>query len=481
MRILENGGATRVTRRLLLAAAVLVAGTTASGCATLRATLHGYETGPGGIARPQHRLRQALVAGDFVQALAWHEDDALLDRLTRATSAYYAGQYLRAGALLDTAALESDDRITERLSRDALALVTNDNARPYRPRRTERLFIPYYGMLAYARAARWEDAAVEARRLAALLAQHESDRDAAERPLHAVLSHLVGAVLERAGCAGEAQVAYRVAHLMLEQAPERIATPGRDEGELLVVLERGFVAHRVTERIDVYIGDDDERRHDPRHPQSTDRPAAQSGADPRRPKSAINVLGEGGAASSDSGKVRRHRNKHHDDDADYWLAVAFPTLRRSDRQWGTGAQLRVEDVARDAVRIGSVVDDAASADERRDRLAMLARATARAGAKYAIAKAVKDKKGEVAGTLANYGASLLERADVRAWHLLPQEVQLYRTRMNAGTRAVRLEVTEGGVTRTLDLGTVTVRPGTLTIAPFRVWKEHAAPTTIAVR
>ena len=467
--------------RVALAAAVLVASTTASGCATLRATLHGYELGPGGIAQPQHRLRQALVAGDFVRALAWHEDDALLDRLTRATSAYYAGQYLRAGALLDTAALVSDDRITERLSRDALALVTNDIARPYRPRRTERLFIPYYGMLAYARAARWEDAAVEARRLSALLAQHDDDRDDAERPLHAVLSHLVGAVLERAGRADEAQVAYRAAHLMLEQAPERIAASGRDEGELLVVLERGFVAHRVTERIDIYIGDDHDRRRDPRHPRRDDQPSPQPGADPRRTTNAVDVLQVGDMLPSDSGRARRRHDKQHNDDDDYWIAVAFPTLRRSSRQWGSAARLRVEDGAADAVRITSVVDDAASADERRDRLAMLARATARAGAKYALAKAVKDKKGDAAGTLANYGASLLERADVRAWHLLPQEVQLYRTRMAAGTHVVRLEVSEGGVTRTVDLGTVMVRPGRVTIAPFRLWKEHAAPATLAAR
>ena len=481
MRVPEINGATRTVQRIALAAAVLLAGTSVNACTTLRATLHGYELGPEGIARPQHRLRQALVAGDFVRALAWREDDALLDRLTRATSAYYAGQYLRAGALLDTAALVSDDRITERLSRDALALVTNDIARPYRPRRTERLFIPYYGMLAYARGARWEDAAVEARRLAALLAQHESDRDDGERPLHAVLSHLAGAVLERAGRADEAQVAYRAAHLAVEQAPERLATLGRDEGELLVVLERGFVAHRVTERIDVYIGDDDEHRRDPRHPQRDIEPEAQPGADPRRTKNAMDVLGVGTTPPPDSGKARRRREKHHDDDADYWLAVAFPTLRRSSRQWGTSAQLRIEDAAADVVRIASVVDDAASADERRDRLAMLARATARAGAKYALAKAVKDKKGDAAGTLANYGASLLERADVRAWHLLPQEVQLHRTRMTAGTHAVRLEVMEGGVTRTLDLGAVTVRPGTVTIAPFRVWKASAAPATIAAR
>ena len=157
MRVID---ALRNGRRVMRTAPLLLALGAGAGCSTLRTTLRGYDVGPNGIARPQYRLREALAAGDFVRALASREDDELLDRLIRATAAYYAGQFLRAGAMLDTAALLSDDRITARLSRDAMALVTNDNARPYRPRRTERLFIPYFGMLAYVRAGSWSDAAV---------------------------------------------------------------------------------------------------------------------------------------------------------------------------------------------------------------------------------------------------------------------------------------------------------------------------------
>jgi hypothetical protein len=112
---------------------------------------------------------------------------------------------------------------------------------------------------------------------------------------------------------------------------------------------------------------------------------------------------------------------------------------------------------------------------------MIARATARAAAKYALAKTVKDKKGDAAGTLANYGASLLERADVRSWHLLPQEVQIYRTRMATGAHPVRITVAEGADTRIVELGTVTIRPGALTIVPVRVWTDRAVPATLAAR
>ena len=67
----------------------------ASGCSMLRATIGAYETGPDGIARPQQQLREALVRADFVAALGWHEDDALLRALGTGASSYYAAQYAR--------------------------------------------------------------------------------------------------------------------------------------------------------------------------------------------------------------------------------------------------------------------------------------------------------------------------------------------------------------------------------------------------
>jgi hypothetical protein len=96
---------------------------------------------------------------------------------------------------------------------------------------------------------------------------------------------------------------------------------------------------------------------------------------------------------------------------------------------------------------------------------------ARAAAKYAVTKAVKDKKGETAGQLANAGASLLERADVRSWHLLPQEITLVRVRVPKGTHGVRLRVGDGSAVRTVEAGRVSVRAGSVTILPMRLWRD----------
>jgi hypothetical protein len=384
--------------------------------------------------------------------------------------------------VLDTAALLADDRITASLSKDALALVTNDLARPYQPRRTERLFIPYYGMLAYARHGAWEEAAVEARRVSGLLAQYANDRDDAERSLHAALHHLAGAVFERAGNRGEAEVAYRAAHaLSLAHRDSLNATASAGEGELLVVVERGFVAHRATATIDLWLGDED--RDSLRHSEESRRRAVS------RIAKSVGTWSTGGSANrSDALRVgppfgsRHSRRDDDDEDNDgHYLSIAFPALRRSARPWKGAVHLAVDDrpVRGGEVQLAAAVDDASAADERRERVALATRAIARAATKYVVTKAIKDKKGDVAGTIAELGASILERADVRSWHLLPQEITLLRLRLPAGAREVRLLVGGGQHAQVVDVGRVTILAGTVTIAPIRLWGDPPASSTRA--
>lgn len=413
-------------------AALLAATLGASGCATLRVTLGGYETGPHGIARPQQRLREALARADLAVALGWQEDDELLRELGAGVASYYAAQFGRSAAVLDSAALLADDRITNSVLGNALALVTNDLARPYQARRTERLFIPYYGMLAYTRLEQWEEAAVEARRLSALLAQYAADRTDSERATHATLHYLAGVVFERAGERDEAQVAYRLARALLPQQVDSARSAGaKGEGDVLLVVERGFVAYRATELITVFFADSNRASRHPHHDRAHDRDG---------------------------------------DDGGYWLSVAFPSVRRAARAAGE-PMLFVDGASVTNARVASVVDDAVVADEGRERPAVLARAVARAAAKYVVARAVKDSKGQVAGSLANLGASLLERADVRSWHLLPQEITLLRVHAPAGER--RLDVAVGANGDRVALGAVNVRAGFVTIAAVRLWRDPA--------
>ena len=440
------------------------------GCATLRTTLGGYATGAHGIARPQQRLRDALARGDFRYALAWHDDDALLRQLDVGIASYYAAQFARSAAVLDSAALLADDRITASLSKDALALVTSDLARPYQPRRTERLFIPYYAMLAYARLGQWEDAAVEARRLSSLLAQYAEDRDDRERSLHGAMHELAGTVFARAGEKNDAEVAYRVARALVPayaafDSATADAGQGRANavradggtGEVLVVLERGFVAHRVTETMELDLGGRD--RDSVRVPDGGWNVAhgMQQGAG-------------GGPLTAPAYAPVRYRHVDSDDDDDYHMTIAFPALRSSSHPWGITIRAGASGDSLGTSGVVARVDDATAVDARRELGGIIARAAARAAAKYTVVKAVRDKKGDVAGSVANFGASLLERADVRSWHLLPSELTLVRLRLPAGSQRVTLRLGEGARTRTVDAGTVLVRAGSVTLAPVRLWQ-----------
>jgi hypothetical protein len=467
----------RASRRFHLAAfcALSIALLSSVGCATLRATFGAYDTGPNGISRPQQRLREAMAASDFVAALAWREDDALLRTLNVGVVSYYAAQYARSAAVLDTAALVADDRITASLSRNALSMLTNDMARPYQPRRTERLLIPYYGMLSYARLGAWEDAAVEARRLSGLLAQYGADRDDSERSLHAVLHHLAGAVLERAGNRGEAEVSYHAAWALAFALSDSLVPPDSSTGDLVVVVERGFVAHRTTESVDIYLGDSDRDSlvHSDESRQRTASRIARiesnwGGGDMRKVSA--------GDAHIDALPTFTSRRRHHDDDDEHYLTIAFPALRRSARPWGGAVTVSVDDRPAVPGQLVAELDDASAADEHRERVAVATRAIARAATKYAVTKTIRDKKGETAGAMAEFASAVLERADVRSWHLLPRELTLARVRLAPGARRVRLLVGRDDETRTVDLGMVTIVGGGVTIVPIRLWTDPPSPS-----
>lgn len=464
----------RALPRLLLLVTLSGVGVVATGCATVRATLAGYSTGPNGIATPQLRFRQALMDGNFVKAFAWRDDDALLQSLTTGAAAFYAKQYARSAAVLDTAALLADDRITASLSRNGLAMVTNDLARPYQVRRTERLFIPYYAMLAYVQLGAWEDAAVEARRVVSLLAQYGEDREAGERDVHGAMQHLAGAVFERSGALDDARVAYRAAHALRAALPE--ATVGRadaGDGEVLLVVERGFVAHRTTETFDAFIGGGDRdslRLAGDGHRRAVSRIAQRASAAGTHGRNSTSLLSQVSLSFGDRSRHDEYGDDD-DDDRDYHVTVAYPALRRSFRPWGGALRMAVDDRIVDAMEVSSVIDDASAADADRERASIAVRAVARAVAKYAVTKAVEDKTGKVMGTIANIGGALLERADVRSWHVLPQEVTLLRVRVPEGTHAVRVQVGEGEAVRTVSIGDLVVRPGELTIVPVRLWRD----------
>ena len=255
-RLTARGGGRQFMRhgpRLLLAAVLLLCST---GCARLFGT---YDIAPNGLASREDRLRSMLASGQAGIAFAgfgssYHApDDEVLRAMYQGIIAFHAGDYAESARLLDIAGPLADDRITKSISRSALSVVSNDLILPYEPGRTERLMIPYYAALARLRLSDIEGAAVEARRLSMLLQYYGDDGEPLDPALEATLRYVAGAIFEAYGDRSDSNVAYRNA-IALDSS---LATPppasNDGHGTVIVILEQGFVAHRVEQGLSMLL------------------------------------------------------------------------------------------------------------------------------------------------------------------------------------------------------------------------------------
>ena len=476
-------------------AAILVAALSASGCATM---FGGYDLAPNGLPREEDALRRALA---FEPRRAYEEviegeralpEDDLLRLLYAGTAGYYGGSYADAARLLDLASYLAEDRVTFSVSRQALSMVTSDRTLAYTPARTERLMIPYVAAMMYLREGNIEGAAVEARRLEALLEQFDAEVPFPEisdesRFLH----YFAGTVFEAARDWNAADVAYRRSGPLAEAAgfdeAEELRPAGDSLGDVVVLVERGFVPHRVEQSVVVVLPPAQVAMLT--DGSAGERAAAAAEAAARILLTAVQAYGDRSGFYHDRGYhapiqlepwredcSARGSCSSEEEGEPYLLRISWPVLYQEP---SPAAPLRV--------RAGSLgVDPVArldlSAGTRRDfeaeRPAMLARTVARAAAKVGLSTSVEEsvkKKDEAAGQLlgilTNLGTLLTERADTRGWHLLPGSISLVRLRLPAGTHELQLEVDRSpGEGRTESLGPVVVRPGTTTFLSTRVWR-----------
>jgi hypothetical protein len=106
---------------------------------------------------------------------------------------------------------------------------------------------------------------------------------------------------------------------------------------------------------------------------------------------------------------------------------------------------------------------------------ILIKSVVRAAVKYATVQALEDGArkeddtlGDVAAILGNAFAAVTERADTRAWTLLPADLQIVRLELPAGPQDIRVSAA-GRTARPLELGEVDVRPGRVTVLAVRAW------------
>ncbi len=489
-------------------------------------------TGPEGLSGYDTDLRSIARQEDFDRALELTEEgaddagDDLLRVLHRAALLRYDGQYEESNRLLQEAALEIDDRYTKSISRAAFSMLTNDRALAYNPPSFERMMLHYYGALNYLALDDPEEAAVEARLLSSLL-MADSDKQLDDRDIRIrrSLHYFAGAVFETAGEWNAAGVAYRNAWDGWDRTPgvpepdvaampdsgfareigtdavpdqeirvnsdlasgievdsslarglealtpafiARDRAPTSDSGEVILVLETGFVAHRIERAVAVPIF-------------SNDASSLKEGADASRHNAGLCVaaraLGPQAAIDTDDCAQPGGRSL-------FVLTVAWPEMRRSSEPV-RGARITARTGSGTAASLLTVppaltIDlSTAAMSEYDSRIGgIVAKAIARATTKYLIVQAAKEgvkKENETAGLLVgllgNAAAVASERADIRSWHLLPGTIRIARMSLPAGVHSIELDLDGLQQTKPLrmDLGEVSVRPGSVTILPIRSW------------
>jgi len=473
--------------------------------------------GRDGLMPVDHAVRVRLAAGQFGSAYdaALGREARTRDRLLRALSVGALGLYANRTDssvwALDRAWTLTEDRWSKRLSAGAAAVVVNDYLMPYTPGRTERLFIPFYGALSWLARHDAEDAAVEARRLTLLLGQADADSAGdADADVRGVMHYVAGAVFEAAGDRSAAEVAYRNAARRLTVPVVRDTTaPDSLSGDVVVVVEQGFVGHPVPHDATVWVSRgeydglrrlDRERSHGP----------------PDGDARIVRAVGvREGARVLDAGFFGPGYGPRFV--TPVGLSLNWAEFR--DGRAGAGMLEIAAAGASQEVRGGGNVSRAVHADFERGQPARFARALLRAAGRATLYKAAGDQlakagsdlnddgngrdrpHGRRAGagnnarlpagdppatgdtpddrtrTAAAVGRALLglglfaaaaasdvnDVPDLRSWNLLPHDVRVVRLRLPAGEREVQA-VIDG---RPVSVGRVLVRPGGVTVLSYR--------------
>lgn len=451
-----------------------------------------WRAGPAGIPA-EMQLRARMTSGEYGSALADLNDkkvapaDALLRNMYRGLVAMHAGQNELGTRALDRAWTIAYQRYTKRLSDGAQSVVTGEGALPYDPGNAERLLIPYYGGLNWLARNETGEAAVEARRMSALLAGDSHSLPNAR--FQGVMRYIAGVMFEIAGERNDADVAYRNAHVLLGgELPGDTIPPDAEHGDVVVLIEDGFVARADPAGMSFWLN----------HDEAT---LLKSRDDTLRMNTYRNI--------------ERRRGVERNWAAESYRNVSLRWSVMPDRNPNAAVGVlgaRAGDADVTARAIGMSVSDAVRADFEREQPGRIVRALARAavrdvtlnGAEGAFdaagnildsdddgdKKQGKGKKGDkkdegedesgsggkalaVVGAIllgvvllvVHASSQILDQPDLRAWQVLPDRITVARMRLPVGEHVV--EVTRDGQAHSL--GVVTVRPGQVTVLVHRWW------------
>lgn len=468
---------------------ILAAGGRALGRALAVVLVLGVLAGCSTYANQSMRIRAHADEGDLAGALAEvrkeaGDDPDVLALLQEGLLAYYTSDYPASEAAFGVAAEKIDEQFTKSISNEALAFLSNDQSRPYDGYPGEQALLHVYAALAYLADGHRNAALVEARAASSQLEQLEKVRQERKAYTRDAFAEWIAAMLyAEDDDANACLVSCRRALSAYEESSEAWGQPipesflddycrwadrfgfgeerreleekygergpaadplRRDEGEVVLIYESGWVDHLLEQRVSFPILESD--RFDDQDEWAT----------------TMAMRGPRGVYVAPHGvKVK------------YWLTVAWPVVASTQSDL-VAARLEANDRAAETEPVHDVsAIFRLTFEEGAGRRAV--RTIARGLAKYAAVEAIDDKDDtgrQVMSAIANIFAAGTEVADTRSWTMLPDRIHVARLRLPAGTHDLRVEVLDsrGSVARQLQYEAVEVVAGSRTLIHHRTFR-----------
>ncbi len=432
--------------------------------------------------------------------------DRLLYYLERGMILHYAERYNESNEAFAAAERTADELYTKSISEGAFSLFSNDGAISYRARPFEMAMVPYFKGLNYIYLGQRNEAQVEARRASLLLSKYvdatldglrDEDKTELEKVRNsAFLLYFSGMLYDWDGELNDAFIAYRNAAVAYQQTSHLLDTEippslGRDltrvgarlgfrseltelrkstpdvfaeldgdglpvsgadyeelakwqqgNGEVVVLLEAGFVPQKTQVRFDIPIFED-EAYDDP------DYWSWQIWA------------GRGDMQALVAGRK-----------VEYWATVAAPELQDGQHGPVAGARIsagvggghavtyRVENLNRQA----RITFDA-------EKPAIFFKTILRGLTKYLASRGAEGAGGQWAKLAANVFGAVTESADTRSWLTLPENVNLARLSLPPGVYDLEVDLLgyDGQVLQTEVMYQVEVIAGDWTFVSRRMF------------
>jgi uncharacterized protein len=485
----------------------------------------------GRISAEEAGIRYGLAVGDTLTAyssIAALESDTLLRLLHWGLAHHRLGRWEASNRALQEAEELAEIRYTASVRQALATLLVNDTKKDYIPPAHERAYMHYYGMLNYLALGDQNSALVEARKANQYLERYSRENGGRTYTIDGSVEYLAGMLHLGAGDKNDAIISFRKASEAFETyrgnfglpTPRffgadmgRLATelgiddvkadavkkfsltpqdlrPVAGQGQLVVMIENGFIAHRVQQKLNVPIlrSEADALKNGgitgalPTAINITDRTmtlftAKNEGAN-------VNVV-----QTNAWGFQQTVATASAQDVEDVFvlgavvsggelISLAWPKYELNANA-AEDVFVSVGNVKQQSVVMNDLSAIAARTFEE-DKPRIIQRMLVRAVGKYALVK-FGERKAEAAGSrfggewgariaggAARLGgqavASATERADIRSWSSLPAEIRVARFALAPGEHKVSLTVVDGsGQERVVDLGTVKIAAGKVAV------------------